>query len=647
MNNRHAKKIKERDVVFEKPLKKVKQKKEKKHVGKRKIIIASIASVLVLSTVLGCCLHFFVFNKKIDYFDYFNNFSVIAVTDVECTLTLSEGTRIHSYDAADNLFITKKEYAAASGGGTVTLYGLASVDKEYCVPAYNNILHTRGDYAIVTLADNGMQQNIKVGVIRFKGEGVTTPIYMNDFKISYNERNTQPQFVGDYVCFYGTKDEYDDTLSYVTFYDYTTQNTLLEAFKLRYVYSQEEQLHYNYLAHDDYVVAYTGRYAHFFNVKTDFMHGGYLENASSANYTPFPDFEDALSDYTEDMYIYYLGNGWYARTATLKKTSPFQGFNVCFYENSLLKYARSKTDFYNVKTGITNANNSIFYIEGVANKYEADYYAEYSHYLTNSTIYDGNQNSLYDLPYADPSAMVKEGYSIVYYKYLPRVTEYTPEDTQYLSYLSSTTFCIMDENMGIVFTDTAILPPMFVEGIGVQTASPVYTDILGDSLYFNKNMEIIALDRFEQGQVTYITHYGDPNSIISIQNKRVNNEEVSQFFGASTPDGKRILDYEYTYVTPYNGDYCYAAKTGNEYVVYKVDKNGNKEEIKEINRLYQTSYSYKEGEKFGLKNYAGEVLIEPNATFLDVVDCVMKDGKIITSYCVVIIAGQTLVYKLV
>ena len=649
MNNKtkRVKKLKDTDVVFQKSLKGSREKKEKKHVGKRKIIIASIASVLVLSTVLGCCLHFFVFNKKIDYFDYFNNFSITNVKKAECTLTLSEGVKVKSYDAADDLFITQKDYAAAVGTGKVTLYGLASTDREYCLPTYNGILHTNGDYAIVTLASDNTQQELRVGVIRFRGEGITTPIYMTDFNLVYNENNRQPKFVGNYVCFYGTKDEYDSNLSYVTFYDYKTQNTLLEAFKLRYAYSQEEEDYYDYLAHDDYVVAYTGRYAHFFNVKADFMHDGYLENSTSANYMPFPDFEDAFADYTEDMYIYYLGNGWYARTAALKKSSPFQGFNVCYYESTSLVYARSKTDFYNVKTGITSEINSIFYIEGVANIYEADLYAEYSNYLTNSAAYDDDYNLLYDLPYANSAAMIKDGYSIIYFKYLPRIAEYTPEDTQYTSYISSTTFCIMDYNMNVIFTNTAILPTMFIDGVGVQTASPIFTDHIGDNLYFNKSMQTTVLDKFEQGQVTYITHYGDPNSVIALQNKRVDSDNVSQLYGATRPDGQRILDYEYTYITPYNGDYCYAATTQDKYVIYRVDKNGSKEEIKEIIKLYQTTYSYKDGEKFGLKNYNGEVLIKPEATYIDVIDCVMKDGKIITSYCVAIIGGQTLIYKLV
>ena len=112
-------------------------------------------------------------------------------------------------------------------------------------------------------------------------------------------------------------------------------------------------------------------------------------------------------------------------------------------------------------------------------------------------------------------------------------------------------------------------------------------------------MQTTVLDEFEQGQVTYITHYGDPNSVIALQNKRVDSDNVSQLYGATRPDGQRILDYEYTYITPYNGDYCYAATTQDKYVIYRVDKNGSKEEIKEIIKLYQTTYSYKDGEKFG------------------------------------------------
>lgn len=648
-SKQRKKKITDDNVLFAKNNTHKKEKtKSANPIKKRKIIIICVTSLLVAITAISCCLHFFVFNKKINYYQYFNNFETSNVNEVSCILTFSDGTSVTKYDPVDDLYITYRVYSNSTGDGTLTLYGIASKNKEYCQPMYYKILSTSGDYAIVVKngANTFLEEDYRVGVIRFRGEGITAPIQITDFTMKYYENSEQFAFVGDYLYCLGTKDEYSSMSNFATFYDYKTTNGLLEVFRLRYAYTADG--YYQYLQDDDYLVAYMGNEAHFYNLKTDFMHNGFLENSKKGDYTPFPDFEDSLDEYESNMSVYYLGNGWYSRTSELKKTEPFNGFNVCYTDSSdILTYSRTKTDFYNVKTGKTSDNKAIFRIEGVANKYNRDQYQEYSYYLSNVEVYDDNGNWTYDLPYPDPSAMIKDGYSIVYYSYLPNIDKYKDDTEYYLGYLASTTFCIMDENLNTVYTDTAILPVAFVDDVGVQTASPLYTEVAGNVMIYDKNLNRTDLDKYVNGEYTYVTHYADKNSVISIKNAPgETEEEIIMTYGATKPDGTRILDYEYSEITPYCNGYCLAVKYNeDERIIYRVDDKANKEVINDAIVIGHNTYTFVKDGKFGLKNYAGEVLIDATAKTLDTVDVIMKDGQFVVTYVVAIIEEKCLVYE--
>ena len=80
--------------------------KKKKFGKKQAIILAVIASVLVVAMTVGLCLYYFVFNKGVDYYEYFNNFKSEEVTSAVCTANLSQDTYVNSYDPTEKIFIT-------------------------------------------------------------------------------------------------------------------------------------------------------------------------------------------------------------------------------------------------------------------------------------------------------------------------------------------------------------------------------------------------------------------------------------------------------------------------------------------------------------------------------------------------------------
>ena len=60
--------------------------------------------------------------------------------------------------------------------------------------------------------------------------------------------------------------------------------------------------------------------------------------------------------------------------------------------------------------------------------------------------------------------------------------------------------------------------------------------------------------------------------------------------------------------------------------------------------MYQNFYAYKSGGKYGLKNYAGEVVLSAKCSVVNVIDKVMKDGRIVSSTVSAIIDDRCLVY---
>lgn len=623
---------------------------------KQKILITVLSAVFtaVVGLTIGLCLHFFVYSKT-DYFQYYNNFNSAEVKQAECTLNLPKGTYISSFNPTENVFITAAKYLKEDGD-SVELFGLASADKEFCKPYYGQIIQIKGDYAIVARPPktNESSTSYYIDVIRFKGADNTPYSLLSSKSIMYQESFRQLRFVGDSIVVYGELDAVSSMPSYATFYDYTTGAELLEKFKIRTAYDSNAQCLYEFIMFDGFIAAYSTDRAYFYSTSYA-PQRGYLETAKNGEYTVFSELtQSALSDYTRELQVYYIGNGWFLRSAMIYiHNKPWNGFNVRLESVSgkLTKYAKTKVDFYNIKSGVTREFGELAWgVAGVANEYTKTYYSQQSYSLGAIKNYDEKINGYpYDLPYGDPSGMIKNGYSIVYFYYLPYLDLYKEDNKYFLGYTGETTYSIFDKQLNRKQPDNALMPTSYIDGVGVQNSDPSYSEISGDAYAFDRYMNRTTLIPFVNGGATYVPHYGNQTAcIVQGTIKNAAGETVKKY-AAYTPDGNKITDFIYDELTYYSGGYALGRRTDEtdkKSKVFRIDKFGKEEEILDAEMIFQGSYTYKDGEKIGIKNYKGEVVIEAGEYSISVCDKAMDGKKAMSSYAVLVADDYTKIYVL-
>ena len=619
-----------------------------KKLSVKAIVLIVTSVVAAVAVTLGLCLHFLVFHKKEGYFKYFNNFSTQKATTAEATLTLSENTYVYDYYQSEDVFITAKVYYY-SGGENEELYGLASSKDEFCEPLYSSIAQIKGDYALVERKPLPTTDEDPSGtywdLIRFRGAenapysvfGHTGLAYLGDSSIS---------FVGDYLAVHGSLDELSSTAAYSTFYDYKSWNEPLEKFRIRKGYDAYAGLSYSYLQADDYLVAYTTDKAYFYNVNDEIL-SGYIENTAKSEYKAFPEIED-LSSYDRDLQIYYMGNGWFARSARIYSTSYFNGFNLLVVNEDTGEYSRTKTDFYNVKTGVTKNYSNIIFLANVANKYHTEYFGQEAHNLNNVPyMLTEGKHQEYSLPFANPANMVKDGYSIVYFYYMPYLEEFISDRTTFLGYAGETTYCIMDENLNITQPSNALMPTVYVDGVGHTTSDPYFTEFRSSAYIYDKDMKETVLAPYESNVASYIVYYANETAAIVSAVTQENGEK--ELYGAISPDGKRITDFEYDELTHFSGGYAVAYQTfGTVGKYYRISEKGERTEIEEkIQAVFQGIYLYEDGDKTGIKNYAGETLLEPTeGALLVMTEYLTAKGDAFNMYVAISSAGWTKIYEI-
>ena len=620
---------------------------------KGRIILIVVSSVLVAALVTGLCLYFFLFKKEDEgYYKYFNTFSSVDSDGAIARTNLSDGTTISAYNSADDVFITMRTFLGTGNSETVK-YGLASVEGEYVLPIYQRIIQLKGDYAIVVRSpkEDGSETSTTgyIDVIRYRGEEGTPYSLMDGKSVPYSSVGYLPQFVGDYLVSFN--ELYDDSgaiPTFATFYEYKSWHKLLEKFRIRQAYDKSASTVYNFLQADNYVVSYNNDKAYFYNTNNKIING-YLEYADNGMYTAFPDFDDsALTAYNRQMNVYYIGNGWFVCSARLYTYTPFNGFNLLLMDTGLSEYSRTKVDFYNVRTGQSVEDKEIYYVAGVANKYTFDSYEQDVYLLGSLISYDDEYNVYkYELPFFNPAQMVRDGYSIVYYYYQPYHDVYPNDNETFYGYTGATTFCLFDEGLNKTTTENSLMPILYIDGVGVSNSDPIYTESRGTAYAYDKNMEMTTLASFKEGLETYYAYYGNKYACI-LECTFTDDSGARQVkFGAVTPDGKRITDFVYDEMTYYEGGYCIGQKKADgKAKYYRVDMLGNEEEIEDVLVLFQGVYTYKDGEKIGVKNYKGDVLIAPVEGTIDMSTSVLKNGKDVRTYAIVTANGRTTIYEI-
>ena len=654
MKTKTEKRIKRRKEIKENIVKTnmgVTENKRRKLSSKQiKALIISCSSIVVIAAVF-VCLYFLVFTADKGFNKHFNNFESVEVTGAKCIQTLPANTYFARYNPIEEIYITGRSYYInVQLETTGTVYGLASRTEEYVKPIYYNILEINGDYAIVVRAASGEDEkasNQYLDVIQYRGTGTNSPkSLMDGYSLEYDDEYDQIIFVGDLICVRGTLDYTSSDASVATFYDYKSGNELLEVFRLRQGYDTKTSAFYNYQLHDEYLVAYTNQKAYFYNTKSAIVNG-FLENLSDNEYETFPGFAEDMTIYGNMLNIYYMGNGWFLRSAYLAQLLPFNGFNICIRmmdsDGELtLYYCRAKADFYNAKTGATTSLTRVFAVAGVANKYNADYYKEQSYLLGSTDLYDEKtKRTEYELPFANPANMIRDGQSIIYFYYLPYLGA-IKDDENYMEYYGETTFCIVDEDINFTLIDNALMPIQYVDGVGVQNADPEYSESYGDAFIFDKNIKEKVLISAESGSgtesYTYYPYYSNAYGTVVFRQKKNNvTNEFQYYYGAMTNDGKLITDFIYDELTYFSNGYAIGTIiVDDKATYYRIDTTGKAEKINDLSLLCQEVYVYaEEGKGIGIKNYKGDVIIEAGEyTKITMSEVFMEDGKAVKVYAV-------------
>ncbi len=597
------------------------------NIGMRKLFLPIVILTLVVALCLTGCE-----DKDKNESEYFVSFlSQGQFSTVTERFTLEgEQTQIYSYDVEEDVFVTIRpvlnDYVS---DGYIYLYGIVGSDGTvYAQPTYYSVVAIQGDFAIVTkpgiVIEEGTPSFVPtVGVIRFRGEGVTAPIDLTDFLVAYNTSFNQYAFVGEYVVCPGNKDYPFSTANFSTFYDCST-GRLLEKFAVRC------DITYEFAAYDDYLVAKGKDHAFFYNV-TEIEEDGYLfYDRDKSGYIAFP--EDTEGEFTEniELDIYYLGNGWFSRTARLVSEEVFQGYNMIYEDfntttgETTTVYALIKCDFYNAKFRSQEDKQGLI-VDNVANEYYTDYYAQMGSALNNMNAYDEN-TGIYDyaLPYMDVSAMVKKGYSIVYYYYFP----YVDRDDAH----AEITFCIMQGGK-VIHLEDMLMPTVFVDGVGTETSDPLYEQYYGNVSYFDTKLDrhdLISLTDDISTYATYVHHNG--GTVAS----QIDKNNVTIKYGCVNKEGRIIVPFVYDELSPFYGEYAIGSKKVNGKEWYRIDKDGNEQKLDDVVNVRQGVYVYEYHGKLGLKNYAGDIIIEASYDRLDVYDVFLTGNRYQTSY---VIAG--------
>ena len=637
----------------------------KKKPEKKTLVIAlscTAAAVAVFLTVF-LCLWFLVFNKKDDGFVARTYRSEGGYSKAECVLNLSDNVEIHEYDVVNDVFVTKEDYRDGATQAAVTLYGLAGWDGEYTPkPCFKEVVSIKGDYAVVVNRFSDGKDYI--GLVKFRGEGTEEGIMtLSDFKkIPYSTSNKEQfYFCGDYVCVMGDIDSPSSEAAYTTFYKYKGYSQLLECFRIRYGYDSATGSNYTVLQYDDYVVAYNKSGAYFFDITRDLAYNGYLELSKTGAYpTPF-----TTTEYTVRMAVQYMGKGWFLRYATQTSTTPFKGYTVCYQSmdltgNTVLVFARASTDFFNAKTGITRTLPQVSSILEVANRYTSAAFAETSNsYNNGSSVED-------DYPCLNPADMVKDGYSVLYYYYRPYINSenvsgrlggiseelkktydrQTLEDI--LRAFGEATYCVLDENMNVKETSTAF-PVVTVDGCGFETADPYFDIKFGDAvIYTDKGKKTVLYADSEREYAVVGAQDGKATvAAVKLSVAKTESEETGMTYGAITTDGKVIVDCIYDRLSAFYDGYAIGArKEGEDTAYFRIDDKGTETAIEDMYIMKDGTYIYASDGKVGLKNNAGNVLIEAKYDKISVSDNYMVDGVYHKSFAVATDGTKCYIFRL-
>ena len=203
--------------------------------------------------------------------------------------------------------------------------------------------------------------------------------------------------------------------------------------------------------------------------------------------------------------------------------------------------------------------------------------------------------------------------------------------------------------MNVIETQT-MLPVVTVDGAGFETADPVCEINFGDAVVYTEKGEKVLWEKTSAYRYAVVGSKGGKVTVAALDMSVLRDEEsqdVGIKYGAATADGKIITDCIYDRLSAFYGGYAVGIKVSGENAsYYRIDESGREELINDMYVLKDGVYIFSEGEKVGLKNYAGEVLLKAEFDSLSVSDNYMLGGEYQRSIVIATVGVKSYVYTL-
>ena len=583
--------------------------------------------------------------------DIFVNFtSTGEYSSVRETLRLPEGVTVAFYDGANDVYVTKYEFELVPGVKKER-YGFCSQNEVYVEPTYTAVLDIRGDYAICVATrfeyGNGLEEVNYVGIVKFRGGDGNA--YEYGFNYPYAPLIEQYVFLTDnLVSIMGHKNMTDFSQSgytYATIYDYSSSLGLKE-----YAIINNIDNGTAFVCEEGYLVAVDNMQARFYDLN-QIDENGLLVRQHSVNL--IKEGDGYLENYTSTD-VYYMGNGWFIVSSMYSSPEEYDGYEIPLLneEDAKTYYTMIKSVRFSVKSG---KQYDCERVTMVSNKYTDDNVRNICNSInTEDVTATAKWERPYLLPVLPTSAITKEGYSIIYYYFY----YYNTENIRSWS----TSFMICDSECNITAPTNLVMPPIFVDGYGLQNISPNFKLAMRDVGYHKYSdgtrQTIIPLTEISAFENSFIH-----NGVIISYEQRIEPQGVVAYLGATKVDGTRITPYEYDSFSPFFGNYATASKIGEltdegtieTQAFYRISMDGTVTSIKDCHQMYNGVYATRYVEtnalgektiKYGLKTNSGTELIPNVCDEVSCTDYFFKDGKTFTTKVATVENGAGVIYEL-
>ncbi len=603
------------------------------------VLIAILAVVIATGSILAYFLTRPVNDSISQYSKIYKNYqSLQGFKQAEKILHLKDGIRVDRYDAESGLFILKKTIVTTEAEDeddedeTMDFYGFANREKMLVNPAehlYVGVLGVKQNYALMvktTLQDD--EYAYKVGLIRFDANGVHEYGFAHDYK----EYLITASFQGDYLAYFAGQGYVNpDTATYTVFYDYKSTASLREAFRVKSSPTTVFFLYENWLVASDLNKTY------FYDIhKID--PNGYL--VLQDTYFPFED-ETRYPEVNVSFSINYLGNNWFVRKAIYLQNEPFQGYlyTMSGEKPTDVLYVAQKNDRYNTVSK-KSLKSDILLVDKVANKYSNDIFeplAIAQNLFDFSQMVGGSPHNIYSDPVFAPSKFINDGYTIVYNYFFPEPTD-RPE----------TSFLILDPNANIIKQEQLYLPPLFVDGIGIENPSINYPNLIGNAQahYLDGSKKI--LKEYAEGQYTYEATFAH-NNMLTVYQYKIIGTTVSPRAGAIDLVRRvQSVPFVYDTLSMFVDGWAIGSilEDGNRLQYYRISKDGDREPISGIDSVKHGVYIGTSMTRKALYAYDGTELIPNHCSDIIVYELFLSGSQLLESIVVTEQGEDCVVYIL-